>query len=78
MIRFCAKNVFDAHDITFKISYDPIEQAVRAIWHVKIVSSKLNNGRILNIDGISKYFLNWEGSVYRHEVSNLMVNGHKI
>ena len=78
MIRFCSKNVFDAHDITFKISYDPIEQAVRVIWHVKIVSSKLNNGRILNIDGISKYFLNWEGSVYRHEVSNLMVNGHKI
>ena len=70
--------MFDGQDITFKISYDPVEQAVRVIWHVKILSSKINNGRVLHIDGISKYFLNWEGFVYRHEVSNLMVNGHKI
>lgn len=36
VVRFCAKNIFDAHEITFKTTWDPIEQAVRVLWHVKI------------------------------------------
>ena len=78
ILRFCARNVFKAHEITFRINYSPWEQAVQVIWHVEIISDVPglgNKGKPLYVDGISRYYLNYEGLVYRHEVSNIAVNG---
>lgn len=77
LLRFFNRNVFKNHLLTFRINYNPAEQAVQVCWHLKIDSkfSKLgDNGKIF-FDGISKYYLNYEGNVYQHEVTNLSVNG---
>lgn len=77
ILRFCARNVFKSHEITFRIDYQPWDQAVRVIWHVKITSDipGLGKGKPLYVDGVSKYYLNYEGLVFRHEISNIAVNG---
>ena len=35
----------------------------------------LGGGKPVYFDGISKYFVNYEGNVYRHEVTNIAING---
>lgn len=75
ILRFFAKTVFTGQSITYRIHYDPWSQAVRVIWHVIIYNRIPGLGSPLYIDGNSKYFLNWEGDVYRHEVNRIVVNG---
>ena len=77
ILRFCARNIFTAHEITFKMNYSPWEQAVVVPWHVKIKSDVpgMGKGKPLYVDGISRYYVNYNGLVYRHEVSNIAING---
>ena len=74
-LRFFAKTIFSSQEITYKLHYDYMEQVVRIIWHVKITSEYPIFESPLFVDGISKYHINWEGYVFRHEVSNIVVNG---
>lgn len=66
--------MFISSDIKFNVHYDYIEQVVRVTWHVKILSNVAILGNLLCVDGISKYHINWEGKVFRHEVINILVN----
>lgn len=75
ILRFFAKTVFTGQNINYKIHYDALDQAVRVIWHVQIYSKIPGMVSPLYVDGISKYFINWEGNVYRHEVSRIVING---
>ena len=74
-LRFFAKTIFKSQTLTYKINYDYMEQVVRIIWHVQITSDFGVFQSPLFVDGISKYHINWEGHVYRHEVTNIVVNG---
>ena len=77
ILRFCARNIFKSQAVTFRMIYSPGEQAVRVIWHVELTSDVpfLGGGKPVYFDGVSRYYVNWEGLVYRHEVSNLAING---
>ena len=76
-MRFCNRNVFKNHLLTFRINYNPYDQAVQVMWHLKVNSriKQLGNNGEIYFDGISKYYLNYEGLVYQHEVTNFSVNG---
>lgn len=74
-LRFFAKTIFKSQILTYKINYDYMEQVVRIVWHVQIHTDMGVFQSPLFVDGISKYHINWEGFVYRHEVQNIVING---
>ena len=66
--------MFISSQIKFNIRYDYAEQNVIVKWHVEILSNIPIINNPLYVDGISIYYINWEGKVFRHEVINILVN----
>lgn len=60
--------------------HDEVDQVLRFKWNVDIKLKHdvpgLSNPLI--VDGISLYYLNWEGDIFKHEVTNLASNGKQI
>jgi len=81
MLRFFRSTVINNHELKYKINYDSWDQNVAVRWSVVLHTSTPAFKSPLTVDGISRYHLNWEGQVYKHEVSNIQVigpNGYEL
>ena len=69
VLRFLGNNVFRSNKLKYKIDFDPIEAKVKVRFELTLYGYN----KPLVLDGISNYYLNWEGWVYMHEITDLQV-----